>query len=209
MRAVLEQILRGDENLSFQRRGAVAAISAKSARICSLRSRLSASVSRSAARMRSQSSPISSTRRDAGRDVARVSRKPVVELAMEGPVGLIARAPADRVGEPGDRARIGARQAGDDRIDQRADPFRFRARGARAPREPIRSARLAAAAIASRPASLHGGPRPIAASTISSSRQRIEPQTAAARADRGQDLTWPMRDDEDQRSLRRLLNHFQ
>src|ERR1700722_6305623 len=51
---------------SVQRPGAVAAISAKSARICSLRSRLSSSVSRSASRMRSQSSPISSTRRDPG-----------------------------------------------------------------------------------------------------------------------------------------------
>src|SRR3984957_13820291 len=51
---------------SVQRPGAVAAISAKSARICSLRSRLSSSVSRSASRMRSQSSPIFSTCRDPG-----------------------------------------------------------------------------------------------------------------------------------------------
>ena len=45
---------------------------------------------------------------------------------MEGLVALIGRAPADRVGEPGDRPRIGARQVGDNRIDQRADPFRLR-----------------------------------------------------------------------------------
>src|SRR3984957_8669576 len=58
-------------------------------------------------------------------DVARVSNNPVVELAMEGPVSLISRAPANRVGEPGDRAGIRARQAGDDRVDQSAHPFRF------------------------------------------------------------------------------------
>ena len=44
---------------------------------------------------------------------------------MEGPVSLISRAPADRIGEPGDRAGIRAGQAGDDRIDECADPLRF------------------------------------------------------------------------------------
>ena len=44
---------------------------------------------------------------------------------MEGAVSLVSRATADRVGEPRDRPGIGARQAGDDLIDQRADPLRF------------------------------------------------------------------------------------
>ena len=45
---------------------------------------------------------------------------------MERLIGLVRRAPAKRLREPGDRARIGTRQAGDGRIDERADPLRFR-----------------------------------------------------------------------------------
>ena len=45
---------------------------------------------------------------------------------MEREVGLVSRSAADRVGEPRDRAGIGSRQAGDDLIDQRGSPFRFR-----------------------------------------------------------------------------------
>ena len=45
---------------------------------------------------------------------------------MEGPKGLGRRAAPERIGEPGDRARVGTRQIGDGRIDQRADPLRFR-----------------------------------------------------------------------------------
>src|ERR1700722_14921118 len=62
----------------------------------------------------------------AGLDIAGVGNEPVVEFAMEGPISLVSSAPAHRVGKSGDRAGIRARQTGDDRIDQRADPLRFR-----------------------------------------------------------------------------------
>ena len=131
-----------------QRRGAVAAISANSARICSLRSRLSSSVSRSASRMRSHK-PANLLHPEGSRlDVARVGDNPVVELAMEGPVSLVSRPPADRIGEPGDRAGIGARQAGDDRSISAPTPSDSGARRTSASRTDP-SARLAAAAMAS------------------------------------------------------------
>src|SRR5580658_1650275 len=60
------------------------------------------------------------------RELARVRGKPVIKLAMEGLVGLTGGASANRVGEPGDRPRIRARQIGDNGIDQRADPLLFR-----------------------------------------------------------------------------------
>src|SRR5208282_2559486 len=59
-------------------------------------------------------------------EIAGVRRQPIVELATEGPVRLLTRAPADRLCEPGDRAGIGARQTGDDRIDERACGVGFR-----------------------------------------------------------------------------------
>src|SRR5215472_5413860 len=59
------------------------------------------------------------------REVAGIGRQPIVELAVEGSIRLVAHAPADRVGEPRDRAGIGARQTSDDRIDQGAYAFRF------------------------------------------------------------------------------------
>ena len=87
---------------------------------------------------------------------------------MEGPVSLISRTTADRIGKPGDRSGIGARQAGDDLIDECADPSDSGERRTSASRTDP-SARFAAAATASRRLSLQGGPRPIAACTISSS----------------------------------------
>src|ERR1700722_13655751 len=141
-------------------------------------------------------------------DVAHVTNNPVVELAMEGAVSLISPAPAHSIGEPGDRAGIRARKAGDDRIDQRAHPFRF----GREANESLayrsvgafgRGLDCTTAGFApGRPQANHR-PRDLIL------RQRIEPQTTAARADCRQDLARPMRYDEDQRSLRRLLNHFE
>ena len=63
--------------------------------------------------------------RGSRRDVSRVSNKPAVKLAMKRKVGLVARAPADRVGEPRHRAGIGARQAGHHLVDQRPRRARF------------------------------------------------------------------------------------
>ena len=79
--------------LAPYRRGAVAAISANSARICSLRSRLSSSVSPSASRMRSQSPPNLFDPEGAELDFARIGHHPVVELAVEGLEGLVPARP--------------------------------------------------------------------------------------------------------------------
>ena len=112
---------------------------------------------------------------------------------MEGPVGLVARAPADRVGKFGDRARIGARQPGDDRVDQRARPPPIPARGEPAPREPIRwrawprrrarRARLRSTADRGR-----SPPRTISSSLRGSSRKRRQRERIVGR-------TWPGRCD--------------
>ena len=88
---------------------------------------------------------------------------------MEGLVSLVSRAAADRIGESRDRAGIGARQAGDDRIDKRAHAFRFR-------READQRFANRSVGALGRVRRQHRGqlrstaaPRPIAARTISSS----------------------------------------
>ena len=61
------------------------------------------------------------------REVAGVSREPVRKARGEKTdTPQVARATADRVGEPGDGAGIGTRQTGDNGIDQRDRAIRFR-----------------------------------------------------------------------------------
>src|SRR5271165_648516 len=59
-----------------------------------------------------------------GRGRERIARQPVVKLAVERLKRLVGRAAGERVGELEDRARVGARQPRDNRIDQRARVFR-------------------------------------------------------------------------------------
>ena len=71
-------------------------------------------------------------------------------------------------------------------------------------------ARLAASAIASRLDFAPGRPERADDSLDDfGCRQGLEPQPPAARADGRQHLPWPVRDDKDQRAVRRLLDHLQ
>ena len=71
------------------------------------------------------------------------------------------------------------------------------------------SARAAACARRAGSIASHGGPRPSIVASISAGRQAVEQQPAAARADGRQHPPRLVRDDEDQRARRRLLDHLQ
>ena len=166
--------------------------------MCSFRSRLSASVSRSAARMRSQSPPISSTSPQRRRGRARKS--PANRRARGGRPDTARRPPVRRSHR---RACATARGSGRGKPATTESirtpaPSDSGARRASASRTDP-SARFAAAAILSGAASLQGVPRLATASTMSSavsgsSRNRRQRERIVARTWPGRCETMRMRD---------------
>ena len=155
---------------------------------CSLRSRLSASVSRVASRSRSQAPTGLRARR--ARRASRPRGEPVVERDGQRLERVAGRAPADRLRELVDRSRIGARQLRDRSVDQGADASPSGSRRRRASRtEP--SARAAAAARdharPRRPRARRGRRRP------RRSRGREPLQQQARQRERRVARTWPGR----------------
>ena len=126
----------------------------------------------------------------AGLNIARVGNEPVVEFAMEGRVSLVSRATADRVGGLATARGSGRGRPATIESIRAPTPSKPGARRTSASRiDPL--ARLAAAARASRLASLHGGPTPITAWTVPSSDRGSSRKRR--RSERIVGRTWPGR----------------
>ena len=178
-------------------------------RTCETSVEIEASVSRVAARIR-PIAPASAQAAAPTRVGARARRQPFDRARGERVEGIAAAARRRRASASLWTARkSGVRQLRDRRVDQRAELAAVRIEPSQRLAHRAVGARRRGRALGGR-ASLHGGRR----ARRRRSRFRRAPgaravKPAAARADRRQHLARPMRDDQEQRARRRLLDHLQ